>query len=124
MVGGRHPSESGTFTAGFEPICNDCAVLEEHDPTAPPRAPMTPTQLDALIPEQQKTPAHLPGRPASSARNPVSSEPHVHGHQHSHRRRSGRFSRRAGGSNPALFVVIGIGVALAVVLMIVLASKH
>ncbi len=115
MVGGRHPGESGTFSAGFEPICNDCADMEKSDPTAPPRAPKTSAELAALLPEEPREPTPKPPPPAPPRRG---SSRRVRGTM----RRSGRFIRRESG-NPALMILLGIGVLAAIVLVIVLAGR-
>lgn len=118
MVGGRHPSESGTFTAGFEPICNECAESSPgKDPSSGSRPAISQTQLDAMIPNRPKTPAPPP----------PSTPGHSHGHhpphpKKTHRRRSMRTVRRSSGSNAGL-IIVGIILAVGVLIALVVAAS-
>jgi hypothetical protein len=121
MVGGRHPSESGTFTAGFEPICNECAEMdppERKDPSSGSRSAMTQDQLDQAVPSRPST--------------PVPPAPHVHTHSHApghvhpkktHRRRSMRLVRRSAGSNAGIIIAVVILAVAVLVGLMIAASK-
>jgi hypothetical protein len=125
MVGGRRPGDTGTFTAGFEPLCSNCAEMAANDPTEPPLAPMTPTQLDALVPDEIKR--SEPKSPTSvhiQTQAPiVPDRPRPRPRKATHRRRSGRFvARHRPDGSPAVFMVVG-AIVLVGILIIALAAR-
>ncbi len=97
MIGGRRPGETGAFRAGLEQICPDCDVASK--PKNPPKPEGAPT-----------TQSRLPRRPSTNRRKATRRIP------------SNRMPARSK-SNALLLILLAGGLALAVILVAVLASK-